>query len=82
MNKLTIREMIRNLMAFNLDAEFRIIDNTGRTIPITDFNFGWRLDDDGADRCEDERDIYKEKTTCQIVSLFENVKGYERGDNE
>lgn len=77
MNKITIREMIRNLMAFNLDAEFRIIDDKGKTIPISDLNFGWILDD-GADRCEDERDIYKEKTTCKIVSLFENCTGYER----
>ena len=76
--KVTIRTMIRNLMAFNLDAEFKIIDDKGKKIPINDFNFGWRLDDDGGDRCEDERDIYLEKITCKSVSLFLDCKGYER----
>ena len=75
--KITIRDMIRNLMAFNLDAEFRIVDDKGKIIPITDFNVGWSLD--GGDRCEDERDIYLEKITCKSVTLYPNCKGYEMG---
>lgn len=71
--KVTIRTMIRNLMAFNPDAEFKIMDDECKKIPINDFNFSWRLDD-GGDRCEDERDIFLEKITCKSVTLYPNIK--------
>ena len=72
MTEITVREMIRNLMDYNLDAKFEIIGNDGYPIPISEFNVGWRVND-GAD--SSTRDIYLEKHTCTRLTLYPNNEG-------
>jgi len=72
--RFTVREMIRNLMDYNLDAEFKIIGNDGYPIPISEFNVGWVVNN-GEDCEESVRDIYLEKNTCTHLTLYPNRVG-------
>ena len=75
-NKMTVRKIIRELMNYNLDAEFEIIGNDGYPLSITELNIGWQ-NGEGEDS-SDERDIFLEKHTCTKLILFPNNEGCER----
>lgn len=75
--RLTIRKLLRELMDYNLDAEFEIIGNDGYPIPITELNIGYQVNG-GADCDESTRDIYLEKHICEKVTLFEDCMRMER----
>lgn len=76
-----VRDMIRNLMDYNLDAEFEIIGNDGYPVNISEFNVGWVVND-GAECDENERDIYIEKHTCTKLVLYPNNEGMEMEKND
>lgn len=75
--RLTIRKLVKELLGYNLDAEFEIIGNDGYPIPITELNIGYQVNG-GADCDESTRDIYLEKYTCEKVTLFSDCEGMER----
>ena len=76
MTEITVRNMIRNLMEYNLDAEFVIMDNEGYPINITEFNVGWQMGN--GEEMTEERDIDLERKTCTKLVLFPNNTGCER----
>ena len=66
---LSVRDMIRNLLEYNMEAEFILMGDDGLPIPISDFNVGW---ENGGDSSETERNILLEKRTCNRLVLFPN----------
>lgn len=70
-NIFKVRDMIRNLMDYNLDAEFLIIGYDGMPVPIDEFNVGWQLGE-GEDANNSVRDVYSEKQKCIKLCLFPN----------
>jgi len=73
-----IRDIIKELIEYNMDAEFKIIGNDGLPLPINELNIGWEVNN-GAEMAESERDIPLEKQTCTKVVLFPDNMS-ERGD--
>ena len=70
--KFTVKDMIMNLMKFNLDAEFKLVGNDGQPVLIDEFNIGWQSSSNFEERSIEFRDVALEKKTCYKVVLYPN----------